>query len=56
MDCDVSSTSFKLEIVAVTRPSTDSIIVKIMGKENAGTSMVFANAISQIASMIARYS
>jgi len=35
------------------RPPTDSIVVKIMGKENAGTSMGFANAISQIGSMIA---
>ncbi|BBG24108.1 MFS transporter [Sulfuracidifex tepidarius] len=35
------------------RPPTDSIVVKIMGKENAGTSMGFANAVSQIGSMIA---
>lgn len=35
------------------RPPTDSIVIKIMGKENAGTSMGFANTISQIGSMIA---
>ncbi|BFH73817.1 MFS transporter [Sulfurisphaera javensis] len=35
------------------RPTTDSLIVKIMGNENAGKSMGFANAVSQIGSLIA---
>ncbi|ARM75248.1 MFS transporter [Acidianus manzaensis] len=35
------------------RPTTDSLIVKLMGNENAGKSMGFANAVSQIGSLLA---
>lgn len=35
------------------RPPTDVLIIRIMGNENAGTSMGYANAVSQVGSMVA---
>ncbi|WP_243665649.1 hypothetical protein [Vulcanisaeta sp. JCM 16159] len=35
------------------RPPTDVLIIKIVGNENAGTSIGYANAVSQVGSMIA---
>lgn len=35
------------------RPPTDSLVVRVMGGKYAGTSMGFANAVSQVGSMIA---
>ncbi|WP_048057068.1 MFS transporter [Vulcanisaeta moutnovskia] len=35
------------------RPPTDVLIIKIMGNEYAGTSMGYANAVSQLGSMVA---
>ena len=35
------------------RPPTDVLIIKIMGNENAGTSTGYANAVSQVGSMVA---
>lgn len=37
------------------RPPTDTLILKIMGKENAGKSMGIANAISQLGSFLAPF-
>ncbi|ABW01694.1 MFS transporter [Caldivirga maquilingensis] len=35
------------------RPPTDVLIIRIMGNENAGTSTGYANAVSQVGSMVA---
>ena len=37
------------------RPPTDSLVVKVVGSGSAGTSMGFANAVSQLGSMIAPF-
>lgn len=46
--------SFLLGVSAfLFRPTTDSLIVRLMGNENAGKSMGFANAVSQVGSLLA---
>ncbi|EWG06758.1 MAG: major facilitator superfamily transporter [Candidatus Aramenus sulfurataquae] len=46
--------SFLLGVFSfIYRPPTDSLVVKVMGSRHAGTSMGFANAISQAGSMVA---
>ncbi|XDF44746.1 MFS transporter [Saccharolobus solfataricus] len=54
-DIDILPEAFLLGIFSFSyRPPTDSLIMKIAGESSAGTSIGFANAVSQIGTMIAQ--